>query len=957
MPDGNFPYTKHLILMNVLTKFFICFLGSLVISALAKSSTLDSLTQRLRLFGERIPQEKVYVHLDNTSYFLGDTIWFAAYSRRTNDDHPSKISRVLYAELWNHDGYLVERKLIEMKEGRGNGFFALPDTLYSGYFELRAYTRWQLNWGRTEHPHTWSSELWFYSKMMTEEYYRDYDKLYSRVFPVYDKPKQLGEYYHDMTLRPLRRYFKDAPKPSELMLSLFPEGGSLVAGVPCRVAFEAATNEGEYLEGTLSVAGQEAATMNRGRGSFILTPEAGKKYTATFTTKDGRTTKADLPRAETDGIALQLNREGDNYIILVRAIGKPSQQPLGLTVMHEGVLKHFEEIRANSAEPSLVCNLSSHLSAGVNQLTIFDSSGRIYADRLFFVTDSTITSPTLEICGLRDKYQPFEQIRLEVKRTIPDSAAASPSTVSLAVRDAAHQDCTFDSGNILTEMLLASEIKGFVPQPEYFFEKDDEEHRHALDLLMLTQGWRRFNWQEMAVAGYFELSEPAEQTQILRGQVMPYHSLMKEDELLMEYYMLHFGMMGMEDDMIEDMITATFGYFDKTLLARSKELEADKGDIDSRIDRSYNEQLDNLKNYNRTRSHHQRMVSDATNHVERGFETLKKDVRVHAEYVQPGANGLEGEATTTKGNFQLQVPDFKGQCIFYLGASDTTSWKKGEKHQWIDMDEENQPEYYVRLSWPYPRFCKPYTYYQKRLREIEDDDLFQITDFVEDGIRWMKTVSVRARHGGLRAFDASKPAYVIDAYEAFNHVADAGLNQSWYVGQSTFIPQIARNYIGDMGMYRGYELEGRCDGKNASALLAYNDRHAYNFLYNLDKIYIYTDYSPRNEGDKRFEQANQPTVTIDLRRLPNEGRRVTYRDRRYVLNGFAYQEDFYHPDYQRNPPAEGQKDYRRTLYWNPNLQLDSEGKAHVTLFNNSQTTTISVEAEGQTKDGSLLYTR
>ena len=136
--------------------FIIFLLSSLLASAVSR---LDSLAQRLRLFGERIPQEKVYVHMDNTGYFLGDTIWFAAYTRRTNSGRPSKISRVLYAELWNHDGYLVERKLVEMIDGRGRGFFALPDTLYSGYFELRAYTRWQLNWGQTEHYHSWGKEL------------------------------------------------------------------------------------------------------------------------------------------------------------------------------------------------------------------------------------------------------------------------------------------------------------------------------------------------------------------------------------------------------------------------------------------------------------------------------------------------------------------------------------------------------------------------------------------------------------------------------------------------------------------------------------------------------------------------------------------------------------------------------------------------------------------------------
>ncbi|MBR4757307.1 MAG: hypothetical protein IK084_00720, partial [Bacteroidaceae bacterium] len=212
---------------------------------------LERLAERLERFGRVVPQEKVYVHMDNTGYFLGDTIWFAAYSRRTDNDQPSRISRVLYVELLNHDGYLVERKLVEMENGRGSGFFALPDTLYSGYFELRAYTRWQLNWGQTEHYHAWNTEEWFYNRAMAKDFFRDYEKLYSRVFPVYDKPQEAGDFYRDMTLRPLQRYFKSDPKPVELRLSLFPEGGNLVAGVPCRVAFEAATSEGEVREGEL----------------------------------------------------------------------------------------------------------------------------------------------------------------------------------------------------------------------------------------------------------------------------------------------------------------------------------------------------------------------------------------------------------------------------------------------------------------------------------------------------------------------------------------------------------------------------------------------------------------------------------------------------------------------------------------------------------------------------------
>ncbi len=208
--------------------------------------------ERLAAFGKTIPQEKVYVHMDNTCYFQGDTIWFAAYTRQTTDDRPSRVSGVLYVELLNNDGYLVERKLIEMHEGRGNGFFALNKQIqYSGFYELRAYTRWQLNWGQYVHKHCQDMEPYFYNKGLERAFYTDYEKLYSRVFPVYDEPLDSGDYTHKMTLRVLRRTFKNDPDAPQPTLALFPEGGNLVAGVPNRVAFEAVMSDGQWLKGSL----------------------------------------------------------------------------------------------------------------------------------------------------------------------------------------------------------------------------------------------------------------------------------------------------------------------------------------------------------------------------------------------------------------------------------------------------------------------------------------------------------------------------------------------------------------------------------------------------------------------------------------------------------------------------------------------------------------------------------
>ena len=194
-------------------------------------ATLEGWKDNLEHFGRTVPQEEIFVHMDNTCYFAGDTLYFKAYVRRSDTGRPTNLSRLLYAELWNQDGYLVERHLVRLTEGQGYGSFCLDDSLYGGFYELRAYTRWQLNWGEYQHKHTWQAETWFFSRKMAKEYYRDYEKLYSRIFPLYDKPKTPGDYVHQMTTRPMQRYFRTELRRPDPEAKLYPEGGVLVAAL------------------------------------------------------------------------------------------------------------------------------------------------------------------------------------------------------------------------------------------------------------------------------------------------------------------------------------------------------------------------------------------------------------------------------------------------------------------------------------------------------------------------------------------------------------------------------------------------------------------------------------------------------------------------------------------------------------------------------------------------------
>ncbi len=953
----------------VFCKSFLCIsllLISPAISAQSQPTTVAAWAERLSRFGRAIPQEKVFVHLDNTCYFLGDTIWYAAYTRRTDRQQPSNVSGVLYVELLNQEGYLVERQMVEMHDGRGHGCFALADTLYGGFYELRAYTRWQLNWGLTEKEHTPYAEQWFYSKAMAKEFYRDYEKLYSRVFPVYDKPERAGEFFHDMTSRPLRRYFRDGAQEPQPQLSLFPEGGSLVAGVPCRIAFEAATESGEALNGRVALSnsqGQvvaEAATVSRGRGLLTFTPAAGDSYNATFTSDDGRTASQTTGQVAADGVALSVIRQGNDYLFDVKPQGTAAGKELGLTVMCEGVVVQSEVIATGSAPtnitfaPAAGADGQAAQNGGIHQVTVFDADGRVWADRLFFVTPTAALTPQLQVSGLKSDYQPFEQISLGIEAAVPPSVAAG-TALSLSVRDVGTSDYTFDTADILTEMLLASELRGYIPDPAYFFEADDDEHRTALDLLMLTQGWRRFAWHEMATPGAFELSQPAEtQTPIFRGEVLNYKSSFIQDDVERydsfptpyQYeetvYHLKSGEERVFKASLKDSYPSAFDSYEG--IGQAEIIETISAEVDAKE-----------RHFPAGSYRMNALISSARFNAKES--ALANEVRVHAEFTQPKSESIIGDIETKNGLFNIPSPRFYGNCVFFISASDTTKWKS-PRHTWIQMDETLYPEYYVRISWPYPRFTQPYSYYQTAYRDAPADvpqaaqtSLFNPKTFETQ----MGGLIVRARRGGLRAFDASHPAMVVDAYQAYNEVCDAGLTTGWYGGRIHFINSIARAYVGDMNSNHTYLLEPRYDGRNISYNRPASAINRFNQLTNLDSVRIYTDFKPRYGADPRATEDNIDRVSVDLRQLPDEGQRVTYRDRRYVLQGFAEPEEFYNPDYSHHTLPEGQKDYRRTLYWNPDLKLDAEGKAQVSLYAGSKPATLAVEANGQTSTGQLMH--
>lgn len=906
--------------MKRITLFYalVCIVWNISAQSHKDIASVDSLATRVERFGTGLPQEKVYLHIDNTCYFVGDTIWYKAYVTRSDKGWLTDLSKIMYVELLTPDGYLVERQQLKMEDGTTHGAFILTDSLYAGYYELRAYTRWMLNFGRHEHPHSKYTEDMFYNKQMAKDFFRDYDKLYSRVFPVFDHSKEAGRYAKDMTLRPMRRYYKARKGKPEIDLRFYPEGGHLIEGTDGHVAFEINDEEGKHLDAEFSIIdsdGKEVAqtrTLNRGRGVFTLTDmKPDDKYKARLHYQD-YDYEVKLPEVEKEGYALHVERK-DSVLRMIIQGTTESKEELGIQIQCNGVSKAFRKLSPADMRKDTVDIFWASLPTGVNQITVFNGEGRIYADRLFFVNHHDYDQPLITVEGIKQEYAPFEPIELRMKLLRYHDA-----DVSLAIRDHATDETTYDNGTMLTEMLLASEIKGFVENPGWYFEADDSLHRHALDLLMMVQGWRRHDWRMMAGLEYTQFEFLPEKIQTLSGSVHQTYSLLEETD---------YG-----DSVYIPFIDSSVPIY---TTARDYHLYPDMYTPVAKV----------------------LTLQDLYGPL---IKEMKKEVNVSASFIQD-RDIVDVSQTTQKGKFYMPSAVVNDNYILFLSASDSTKsekYKRRIKRKGF-MDEQAYPEFYVKLDPFFPVFPKPYSYYQ----DATFEDKIPLDTSSTDAFtgRELNTVTVRSKRGGLRKLDPSKPALVVDAYEAFNLAADYGLNGGMHDWR-TFSRQVATAFFGDMGMDRHFYLQEQYDGKildfmpeqkresKVGMSMSNAQMEKYRRLRHLDKLYIYTDYVPREQGSWKYSQTHQPDVVIDYRLLPNDGVRPSYRDRRYAAKGFSLCTEFYSPDYSKKPLPDA-KDYRRTLYWTPKVIFDDKGEAVIHLYNNSKKTVIAVEAEGITPDG------
>ncbi|MCQ2127640.1 MAG: hypothetical protein MJZ06_09440, partial [Bacteroidaceae bacterium] len=746
---------------------------------------------------------------------------------------------VLYVDLLNAAGSEMKQQKFKIVDGQANGYICLTNAntetgrkwrgeanLLSGYYEIRAYTAYMLNFQDAA--------------------------IFSRVFPVMEitKDDTTGENVWKM---PTYNHFKYQKRPlmsktHDMDVTFYPEGGNMITGRPCRVAFKVTGKDGLGLDAS-GVLGDsiQISTVHDGMGSFMFTP-SGKSSRVRFETEDGITGTFDLPEAVQYGHTLNIvGQTGDSLKLKVISSIDPANQKdsLGLAILCRGRLMYFSTIPVQHAENMLDIDLAG-IPEGVCQICLYDRTGSPVSTRMFYHRSSQ-DIPQIDVRFDKQAYHPLDKVKLDIDITYKGNPFKD--NICLSVRDGdCHQGGYYN--DLRTDLLLSSDLRGLVWKPEYYFECDDAEHNEALDLLCMVQGWERYDWKQMA--GVVEFSEKKR---------------------------------------VESGLT-----FNAWVLNRKSGL---------------------------------------------GIDSIPMNV----SYMLPDSSSSQFNVLSEEGNIELDIPDFYGDAELQLWPDRMRRDRKVRKNSEVIFDE-----------------LKPSI---RRLEPQEMEELWKRTVNVENpSDSALKLPQVININNGilLPEVDIKEKRMFVD-YATFHdfdiHKDREGYNKrritvrEYLMSQGYIIPED----INDVPM----RIIVEC-GPNDNAVTIPSDVFD-TYMFCIKSIILFDE--PLDEETWYRALAKRDGVDVD-NLAPfelNENKELRYcciitleyRDKTINLeniheftlpvHGYTPPAQFYTPQYPDGPQYYD-VDYRRTLYWNPNLQTDKDGHAGIEFYNNSYSTRFKVSASG-----------
>jgi len=404
-------------------------------------------------YARQVPQQKIHLHFDNTIYTPGQTIWYKAYL--FSGDEPSGFSKNMYVDWYDDNGKYFTRTVSPILNASANSSLTIPVGYTGKKLEAVAYTQWMLNF--------------------------DTAFLYHRTIAVAQPGKK------QKTVHP----------GAKTSVTFFPESGDMIQGLLSTIAFKA-TDQAGYpvaVNGIIrNKAGEEMtefSSRHDGMGIVKFIPNAADTYTAEWKDVDSKIYKTPLPGAKQNGVLLSIGKGLADRPFVIQRTQDVSEvlKKLYLVVQSQGQVVFRANVNLTEKTEINGKLPASQFPSGIAQVTLFDINWQPVAERVVFVNNEEFRMDArirFDTVNLSKRGRNVFQI------TVNDT---TPATYSLAVTD---DNFGYSPDNsIITDFLLSSDIKGYVHNPSYYFSSTEDSVAGHLDLVMLTNGWRRYKWQDV----------------------------------------------------------------------------------------------------------------------------------------------------------------------------------------------------------------------------------------------------------------------------------------------------------------------------------------------------------------------------------------------------------------------------------------------------------------------------
>ena len=890
------------------------------------ASELMKFADNIHQFNNMFPQEKVYLEFDNTAYFQGEDIWYKAFvtNATTLERAPSGV---LYVDLLAPTGQLILQQKLKIEAGQADGTISLLDAgtqqtrekrgvveYPSGFYEIRAYTQNMLDFNP--------------------------EAIFSRVIPVYTQPKYVGEFSRSHVIsnqdNPLVEKLRgESPEQKKLNknvnVTFYPEGGDLVSGLPCRVAFKATGSDGFGVDGALTVESfwDSVHTVHDGMGSFIITPRGyiGAEF---YPSNSDKKQFASLPPAQSSGYSMIADMLSDSHlqVNIWRTQDRIGEQT-ALAVTCRGDVIHFEEIKdVENSQLEIDC---SDWPLGVCRMTLYNKEGKILSSRSIFHNSDEFITPTITANTDSMIRQSCDKEVIEFKLT-DHSGNPMRDRFCLSVRDASDYGGG-STENLRTNLLLSSDLRGYIHDPAWYLEADDEEHREALNLLTLVQGWERYEWQTMTGLTEFKEKHRIEEGLTMNGWILSY---------------------GRRDPVSDIGVSAALTPDDDKTFFESFDYQTDSTGY-------FGFDLSDFYGKGQFTIH---LTSTRKN----GQSKYEKGKRIRFERADRPAPRpyLKQETDLNHNDHRLYdyMVDFSNADLYELRDKNL-----GIVLDVVDVVEEGSKVRFV----DYDTFT---SFEAEEDSELELDEGEYTTDlegyFLERGIRFANRETEedfynRMESGGSDVFSETggnngrknengKESGNQDGNESSNEGSSEGSNNNNNNSGSSVKNEINPYfYVHNMEKFLGW-YPWTIDMVDVKSIIFY-DRPMYPREF-FDLIPLEVEYRNKHIHTYFFwwvETSWERFYLVDVQikedrellfdwEIRNLGRRTT------TVKGFTRPVQFYSPEYP-DGPIEGNIDARRTLYWNPNVITDEDGIARVEFYNNSFTRKFTINAAGITASG------